>query len=109
MTASVVISNLLYLIGAVVLAVIVATIVVLRHRKPMSVEANMKTFNRGLQALAPDEQAAKRRTVLPGAATGVSTERVRILSRSGAIAEAAEEPANGAPAPRAASTEAEAG
>ena len=53
--AGVVMSNLAYLIGVVVLAVIGGLVVVLRHRKPKSVEANMASFNRGLQALAPDK------------------------------------------------------
>lgn len=56
MTASsaVVLSNLAYLIGAVVLATIGGLIVWLFHRKPRSIYSDMKTFHRGLQALAPD-------------------------------------------------------
>ncbi len=54
MIASVVVSNLMYLVGAVILAVVLSLMVVLRHRKPKSVEANMASFNRGLRALAPD-------------------------------------------------------
>lgn len=53
-TASVVLSNLAYLIGAVVLAALGGTGVWLRHRKPRSVDANVASFNRGLKALAPD-------------------------------------------------------
>jgi hypothetical protein len=56
MTASsgVVLSNLAYLIGAVVLAIIGGLIVWLRHRQPKSVDANVESFSRGLRALAPD-------------------------------------------------------
>ena len=55
-------SNLAYLIGAIVLAVIGGLAVWLRHRKPKSVDANMASFKRGLNALAPD--------VRPGQAGG---------------------------------------
>ncbi len=56
MTASsaVVLSNLAYLIGAVVLAIIGGLVVWLRHRQPKSVDANVESFHRGLRALAPD-------------------------------------------------------
>lgn len=53
--STIVISNLLYLVGAMVMAVIGGLIVVLRHRKPKSVEANITTFSRGLRALAPED------------------------------------------------------
>ncbi|MGH9056766.1 MAG: hypothetical protein ACRDYY_13050 [Acidimicrobiales bacterium] len=52
--SSVVLSNLAYLIGVVVLAVIGGGAVWLRHRRPTSVDANVETFHRGLRALAPD-------------------------------------------------------
>ncbi|MDQ2728371.1 MAG: hypothetical protein M3Y91_11035 [Actinomycetota bacterium] len=55
MIVGVVISNLLYLIVALAVAVIGALVVVLRHRKPKSVEANVASFHRGLRALAPDQ------------------------------------------------------
>ena len=55
MIVGVVISNLLYLIVAIAVAVIGALVVVLRHRKPKSVEANVASFHRGLRALAPDQ------------------------------------------------------
>ncbi len=56
MTASsaVVVSNLAYSSGAVVLAIIGGLIVWLRHRQPKSVDANVESFHRGLRALAPD-------------------------------------------------------
>ena len=56
MTASsgVVLSNLAYLLGAILLAVIGGVIVWLHHRQPKSVDANVESFHRGLRALAPD-------------------------------------------------------
>ena len=54
MIIGLVFTNVLYLIVALVVAVIGALVVVLRHRKPKSVEANVASFNRGLRALAPD-------------------------------------------------------
>jgi hypothetical protein len=53
-SSSTVLSNLAYLIGAVVLAVIGGLAVWLHHRQPKSVDANMASFRRGLNALAPD-------------------------------------------------------
>jgi hypothetical protein len=53
-SSSVVLSNLAYLVGAVLLAIIGGLIVWLRHRQPKSVDANVESFHRGLRALAPD-------------------------------------------------------
>ena len=53
-----VVSNLLYPLGAVVVAALLCLLVVLRHRRPKSVEANMRAFNRGLQALAPEDHGS---------------------------------------------------
>lgn len=58
-SSSVVLANLAYLLGAVVLAVISGTFVWLRHRQPKSVDANVSAFNRGLRALAPDSLPAE--------------------------------------------------
>ncbi len=55
MITGVVLSNLLYPVVAVAVAVIAALIIVARHRRPKSIEANMRTFHRGLRALAPDD------------------------------------------------------
>jgi hypothetical protein len=70
MTASsgVVLGNLAYLIGAVVLAFIGGLIVWLRHRQPKSVDANVESFSRGLRALAPDAStsASRRAPAGPG-------------------------------------------
>jgi hypothetical protein len=59
--SSVVLSNLAYLIGAVLLAIIFGLLVWLRHRKPKSIDANVESFNRGLRALAPDRDTAPRK------------------------------------------------
>jgi hypothetical protein len=59
--SSVVISNVIYLVGAVALAAVVVAIVVLRHRRPTSVQSNMDTFHRGLAALAPGDPPLRRR------------------------------------------------
>jgi hypothetical protein len=55
-SSSTVLSNLAYLIGAVVLAIVGGLAVWLHHRQPKSVDANMASFRRGLNALAPDPQ-----------------------------------------------------
>lgn len=60
MTSGVVLSNLMYPVVAVVVAAIAALIVVARHRRPKSIEANMRTFHRGLRALAPEDAEAGR-------------------------------------------------
>lgn len=65
-SSSVVLANLAYLLGAVVVAVISGTFVWLRHRQPKSVDANVSAFNRGLRALAPDSVPAE----VPGAGAG---------------------------------------
>ena len=53
-SSATVMSNLAYLIGAIVVAVIGGVIVWLRHRQPQSVDATMESFRRGLDVLAPD-------------------------------------------------------
>ncbi|MDE3206005.1 MAG: hypothetical protein KGQ66_17495 [Acidobacteriota bacterium] len=54
-SSTTVLSNLAYLIGAVVLAILVGLGVWLRHRQPKSVDATISSFRRGLSALAPEE------------------------------------------------------
>jgi hypothetical protein len=61
-SSSVVLSNVGYLIGLVVLVVVVVSIVVLRHRKPVSTEAHMDSFHRGLAALSPEQPSGRRRS-----------------------------------------------
>jgi hypothetical protein len=59
-TATVVVGNLLYVLGAVAGIVIGAVVVSLRHRRPSSVEASVDSFRRGLQALAPADPPPRR-------------------------------------------------
>jgi hypothetical protein len=49
-----VVSNLLYPVVAVGVAALLCVLIVLRHRRPKSVEANMRAFHKGLRALAPE-------------------------------------------------------
>jgi hypothetical protein len=49
-------SNLAYLVGAVVVAVIGGLVVWLRHRQPKSVDATMESFRKGLDVIAPQAQ-----------------------------------------------------
>ena len=49
-------ANLLYLAAAVVLSIVVSVIIVVRNRKPTSMEAGIEAFNRELRALAPDKR-----------------------------------------------------
>jgi hypothetical protein len=55
--AALVLTNLLYLAGAVVVASLVSGLYVLRHRKPKSVESGIESFSRELRALAPERRA----------------------------------------------------
>jgi hypothetical protein len=55
-SAALVLTNLLYVIGAVVVATVVSALYVLRHRKPKSMEAAIESFSRELRALAPNGQ-----------------------------------------------------
>jgi hypothetical protein len=74
-------SNLAYLLGAVVLAVIGGMAVWLRHRKPKSVDATMESFRRGLDFLAP--QSGPQRTRGPG-----SDRQAAIRPQSGGLSQA---------------------
>lgn len=56
MIAAMVISNLLYLVGAIVAATLVSGIVLLRHRRPRSLESSIEMFSRELKALKPEHQ-----------------------------------------------------
>ena len=53
---AVVLTNLLYVVGAIAVATLVSGLIVLRHRRPKSVEAGIESFNRELRALAPDQR-----------------------------------------------------
>jgi hypothetical protein len=58
-SSSTVLSNLAYLIGAVVVAIVAGLAVWLHHRQPKSVDASMASFRKGLSALAPDPASGK--------------------------------------------------
>ncbi|HLI00984.1 MAG TPA: hypothetical protein VKV06_09375 [Acidimicrobiales bacterium] len=60
--SSIILQNILYLAGAVALIIILSVAVTLRHRRPVSVESHMESFNKGLKALAPDAPPAKRKS-----------------------------------------------
>ena len=57
MITGLVLSNLLYPVVAVAVAILIALVVVARHGRPRSVEDNMKIFHRGMSALAPEDAA----------------------------------------------------
>jgi hypothetical protein len=86
-SSTTVISNLAYLIGAVVVAVIGGLGVWLHHRQPKSVDANMASFRRGLSVLAPEPRSdtagpairgdsQSRIRAIPGGLTHVRIDRV---------------------------------
>ena len=57
-------ANLLYLAAVIVVSALISLIIVLRNRKPTSMEAGIDAFHRELKALAPEvsEQKSERRT-----------------------------------------------
>ena len=65
MIVGLVLSNLLYPVVALAAAVILGFIVAARYRKPKSIDANIKTFHRGLQALAPEDQDPAKANPVP--------------------------------------------
>lgn len=76
--ARMVLSNLLYVVGAIVAATIVSGIVLLRHRRPKSLEAGIEMFSRELKALQPD------RRITPGGADGDVRNGARAVGSAGA-------------------------
>ena len=58
-------ANLLWVAGAVVASTLLICLIWLRNRKPSSMEAGIKEFNRELRALAPDTRSSAGRP-LPG-------------------------------------------
>jgi hypothetical protein len=60
--AGMVLSNLLYVVGAIVAATVVSGFVWLRHRRPKSLEAGIEMFSRELKALEPDRPGDAVRT-----------------------------------------------
>ena len=53
-------SNLIYLVMALVLSGVGWLIIWMRHRQPTSVEYGIEEFNRELRALAPEQRTAPR-------------------------------------------------
>lgn len=53
-------NNLLYLIGAVLLSAVAIGALKYRNRRPKSMEAGMREFERGLKALDPTNDPRKR-------------------------------------------------
>jgi hypothetical protein len=79
-SSSTVLSNLAYLIGAVVVAVVAGLAVWLHHRQPKSADASMASFRKGLSALAPDSSSGKgwSSTAVPPRSAPVSLSHVRL-------------------------------
>ncbi len=69
-TSSTVLSNVIYLIGAVAVAGVGILVLWWRHRVPTSVDAKMASFQKGLSALAPDRNTSGS----TGRPTGLGTE-----------------------------------
>jgi hypothetical protein len=59
MLAAMQVQNLLYVVGALLVASVVSGLYVLRHRKPKSLEAGIESFSRELRALAPERRQAE--------------------------------------------------
>ena len=82
-SGTVVLSNLIYLVGAIVLMIVITAVIVMRQRKPKSLEANVESFNRGLRALAPDAPPSGKR---PAAAATSRAEAARRIEARRAAA-----------------------
>jgi hypothetical protein len=69
MMAGMVLTNLLYVVGAIVAATLVSLLVLLRHRRPRSLESSIEMFSRELKALQP-ERLGTRPTILKTSTQG---------------------------------------
>lgn len=49
-------SNLAFVMGAVLLSIVGTLIILYRHRKPRSMESGIEEFSRELRALAPERR-----------------------------------------------------
>jgi hypothetical protein len=56
MIAAMDLTNLLYVVGAIVAATLVSAFLLLRHRRPRSVDAGIESFSRELKALQPERR-----------------------------------------------------
>jgi len=68
-------ANLLYVVAALAGSVVISFVIVVRNRKPTSMEAGIEAFNRELRALAPDKRPVggvrqRKDEKRPGATTG---------------------------------------
>jgi hypothetical protein len=63
--AALVLTNLVYVVGAIVVASLVSGLYVLRRRKPKSLESGIESFSRELRALAPEQRLDDERGVRP--------------------------------------------
>jgi len=54
-----------YLVAAVVISVIGILVVVARNRRPTGMEHSIDEFEKGLRAIAPEDQRPPRRTAHP--------------------------------------------
>jgi hypothetical protein len=68
MIAGLVLTNLFYVVGAIAAATVVSAIVLLRHRRPRSLESGIEMFSRELKALRPEHSP----TAPPGADEGAA-------------------------------------
>jgi hypothetical protein len=59
MMAGMVLTNLLYVVGAIVAATVVSGLVLLRHRRPRSLESSIEMFSRELRALQPERPGTR--------------------------------------------------
>jgi hypothetical protein len=52
------VTSILFLVAALVLSLVGCAVLLLRHRKPTSLEYGIDAFSREMAALAPERQAA---------------------------------------------------
>lgn len=107
--AAMVLTNLLYVLGAVVAATLVSALLYLRHRRPKSLEAGIEMFSKELKALEPERGAPvtkdQRRVITtpgggdprlrPVAPSEITPARRRPSAPSGLVAAGAAHPAPG--------------
>jgi hypothetical protein len=60
MLAALQLSNLLYVVAAIVVATLISALIALRHRRPKSLESGIESFSRELRALAPERDGQER-------------------------------------------------
>jgi hypothetical protein len=98
MLSAVQIQNLLYLVGALVVATVVSALIVLRHRKPKSLEAGIESFSRELKALAPEQRLPPREPRPAPGFDGDPSQRRRSLRARPIVRSSAGRPGRRSPA-----------